>query len=155
MKLEESHIRLLRSFRQYQVEYMLVGGHAAIYYGVERTTSDIDILIKPGTENGIKILAAFSSLALNTDDLLPEDFNQNLVLTFGMMPEAVDLMNYIVGVDIETAFEKATIFSVEDIQIKVIDIRDLLQNKLALNRTGVKGLTDQQDILVLKKIISS
>jgi hypothetical protein len=37
----------------------------------------------------------------------------------------------------------------------MIDIRDLLQNKLALNRTGVKGLTDQQDILVLKKIISS
>ena len=72
-----------------------------------------------------------------------------------MMLEAVDLRNYIVGVDIETAFEKATIVSVEDIQIKVIDIRDLLQNKLALNRTGVKGLTDQQDILVLKKIISS
>jgi len=155
MKLETSHIRLLRSFCRHKVDYMLVGGHAAIYYGVERTTSDIDILIRPGSENAIKILEAFSSLSLDTEDLLPDDFNQNLVLTFGMMPEAVDLMNYIVGVDIETAFERATIVSVEDFQIKVIDVRDLLQNKLALNRKGVKGLTDQQDILVLKKIISS
>jgi hypothetical protein len=41
------------------------------------------------------------------------------------------------------------------LRIQIIDIRDLIKNKTSLNRTGEKKLTDQQDILALRKILKS
>jgi hypothetical protein len=35
---------------------ILIGRHAAIYYGVRRTTGDLDILIEPTKENGAKVM---------------------------------------------------------------------------------------------------
>jgi hypothetical protein len=154
MKLGEEHIKILVAFQLFDVEYILVGGHAAIYYGVERTTSDIDILVRPGLKNGIKILQAFEHLKLDTEDINPNDFTNQLVLSFGTSPEEVDIMNYIIGPDIDDAFRNAIQVNLEGLDIQIIDIRDLLKNKLSLHRTDLKGLTDQQDILVLKKILN-
>jgi hypothetical protein len=41
----------------------------------------------------------------------------------------------------------------KDIQVPIIDIRDLIRNKEALNRTGEKAHLDNYDLEVLKKII--
>lgn len=47
-----THERILKRFLTYEVEFVLMGDRAAIFYGVRRTTSDIDILVKP-TESGL------------------------------------------------------------------------------------------------------
>ena len=52
------HERLLGKFLTNNVEFVLIGGHAAIYHGVRRTTSDLDILVQPTEENGRRILKA-------------------------------------------------------------------------------------------------
>ena len=44
------HERILRKFIAHSVEFVLIGGHAVVFYGVRRTTSDIDILVKPTLE---------------------------------------------------------------------------------------------------------
>ncbi len=63
--LSEPYRKLIHSFNRYEVEYMFIGGHAAIFYGVRRTTSDIDILVRPSVENGKRVIEAL--LALNLD----------------------------------------------------------------------------------------
>lgn len=50
------HERVIRKFLLHDVDFVLIGGHAVVFYGVRRTTSDIDILVRPSLENGKKIL---------------------------------------------------------------------------------------------------
>jgi len=152
--LNKEHLQILTCFLNKKVDFLLLGGHAAIFYGVRRTTSDIDILVRPTFENGERILSAFQELKLLVDDISPQDFEKNIVLSFGEEPNAVDLINYMVGVDIEKVFNNARIVNYDGFKVKMIDVYDLLANKESLNRTGEKGFSDQLDILVLKKIIA-
>ncbi len=60
MKLHSAeHIRFLKSLLKFNVKFLIIGGHASIYYGVRRTTSDLDILIEPTSSNGERLLSAF------------------------------------------------------------------------------------------------
>lgn len=153
--LGKVHERMLRKFLYHQVEFVLVGGHAAVFYGVRRITSDIDILVRPTTKNGLKILAAFKDLRLDSSDLEAEDFEGEHIFTFGVEPDAVDILTFSKGVSVETVFENAQSKRIDDLSIKIIDIHDLIKNKTSLNRTGEKKLTDLQDVLALTRILKS
>jgi hypothetical protein len=52
------HERILGKFLLHGVDFVLIGDHAAVFYGVRRTTADIDILVRPTLENGKKIIKA-------------------------------------------------------------------------------------------------
>ena len=149
------HERILRKFLLHGVDFVLIGGHAVVFYGVRRTTADIDILVRPSLENGIKILKAFKDLKLGITDISPEDFIKEQVFTFGTEPDAVDILTFSKGVSLEKIFENAIKKKIDDLTIRIIDIRDLLANKENLNRTSEKNLVDQQDILALRRILKS
>lgn len=149
------HERLLRKFILHDVDFLLIGGHAAVFYGVRRTTADIDILVRPTIENGKKILRAFADLRLVVDDIKAEDFAAEQVFTFGMEPDAVDILNFSKGVPLEEIFANAASAKIDDLVLRIIDIKDLLKNKESLNRSGEKSFIDQQDIFALRRILKS
>ena len=149
----KTHKRIIQKFLDEEVEFVLMGGHAAVFYGVRRTTADIDILVKPTLANGERIMKAFMALKLDTSGIAPEDFASQNVFTFGMEPDAVDILTYTIGLDVETVFRNAQVHKIDDLKLKVIDLRDLLKNKESLNRKDEKGLVDQQDILALRRIL--
>ncbi len=149
----KAHERLLRKFIRNDVDFVLIGGHAAVFYGVRRTTSDMDILIRPTIENGRRILKAFQDLKLSIDGIDEKDFTIEQVFTFGMEPEAVDIITFSKGVSIEDIFNNSIVKKLDDLKIRIIDIRDLLKNKENLNRSTEKNLVDQQDILALRRIL--
>lgn len=149
------HERLLRKFLVNQVDFVMIGGHAAIYHGVRRTTSDLDILVRPTEENGARVIDALKTLGLDIGDVKPADFIENHVFTFGLEPDRVDILNFSKGILIDDIFSHAKPTKVDNLVFKIIDIRDLLTNKENLNRDGVKNLVDQQDILILRSIIRS
>jgi predicted nucleotidyltransferase len=150
-----THERILRKFLFRRVDFVLMGGHAAVFYGVRRTTSDIDILVRPTLENGHRIIEAFQDLKLEIDSIQPSDFTTEQLFTFGAEPNAVDILNFSKGVSLESIFENAIHKKIDGFAIKIIDIRDLVRNKESLNRKGEKNLTDQQDILALRRILKS
>jgi predicted nucleotidyltransferase len=82
----KTHKRILRKFLTHDVEFVLMGGHAAVFYGVRRTTSDIDILVKPTFVNGERIVKAFKSLQLDISEISASDFAVQNVFTFGVEP---------------------------------------------------------------------
>ncbi|NOS90389.1 MAG: hypothetical protein HOP30_00560 [Cyclobacteriaceae bacterium] len=133
----------------------MIGGHAAVFYGVRRTTSDIDILVQPTLENGHRIIRAFQDLKLEINSIQASDFTMEQLFTFGVEPNAVDILNFSKGVSVETIFKNALSKKIDDFAVKIIDIRDLVKNKESLNRTGEKKLTDQLDILALRRILKS
>ncbi len=149
----KEHIRFLKSLLKFKVQFIIIGGHASIYYGVRRTTSDLDILIEPTSLNGKKLLDAFGYLNLDVPDIKPEEFETNLILSFGLEPDAIDILNYTPGIDIKTVFKNSILINFSGLEVPMIDIRDLLKNKEALNREGEKALMDRYDAEVLKKVI--
>jgi hypothetical protein len=70
------HIKLLKCFLESHVKFMLVGGHAAIYYGVNRNTGDLDILIEPTQENGLRLLDALRAMGLEIPEIDPREFER-------------------------------------------------------------------------------
>lgn len=149
------HYEILQALLRHQVDFVLIGGHAAIYYGVRRTTSDIDILVRPTLENGQRILSAFKDLRLDATDITPEDFTINQVFTFGAEPDAVDMLTYTKGLSTTEIFSGSQMHSIDSLDVRIIDIRDLLKNKESLDREGEKRLVDEQDILALRRILKS
>lgn len=147
------HERILRKFILHQVDFVLIGGHAVVFYGVRRTTADIDILVRPTSENGKRIMSAFKDLKLVIEDIVPEDFTRENVFTFGTEPDAVDILTFSRGVLLDKIFENSITKKIDDLKIKIIDIRDLLKNKENINRSSEKNLVDQQDILALRRIL--
>jgi hypothetical protein len=134
------------------VKFILVGGHAAIYYGVNRNTGDLDILIEPTRENGQRLLGALRKMGLEIPEIEPSEFERDLVLSFGLEPDAVDILNNTPGIEFNAAFQNANIMTFADLNIPIININDLIKNKELLQREGEKSLLDKYDAEVLKKI---
>jgi hypothetical protein len=75
------------------------------------------------------------------------------VLSFGFEPDAIDILNYSPGISFDEVYKNSIKVNQEGVEIPIIDIRDLIKNKEALNRTGEKAHLDRYDIEVLKRII--
>lgn len=148
-----NHIKFLKSLQNHEVKFLVIGGHAAIYYGVNRNTGDLDILIEPTKSNGLKLINALAELQLEIPDIEPKEFESPLVLSFGFEPDAVDILNYTPGIEFNKVFSNSIRVDFSGLQIPIIDIRDLILNKQSLNRKDEKSLLDQYDLEVLKKII--
>lgn len=103
----EDHIRLLRALLDNDVKFILIGGHAAIYYGVNRNTGDLDILIEPTAINGRRLIDALRQIGLEVPDISLEEFEKKLVLSFGFEPDAVDILNYTPGIDFVDAYNNS------------------------------------------------
>lgn len=150
------HERVIRKFIVHNVDFVLIGGHASIIHGVRRTTSDLDILIRPSRENASKVYAALNSLQLDLTGTQEEDFLTEQVFSFGMEPHSVDILNFSKGVLLEEIFDHAVERKIDNLRIPVIDIRDLIKNKQNIaNRSTEKGLVDQQDVIALNRILKS
>lgn len=149
----EEHIKLLRNLLTHQVKFILIGGHAAIFYGVNRNTGDLDILIEPTRENGFKLLSVLKKIGLEIPNIEPQEFEAELVLSFGLEPDAVDILTFTAGIEFNNVIKNAQWVNFTDLRIPIIDIQDLIKNKESLQRTGEKSLLDKYDAEVLKKIL--
>lgn len=151
--LGDFHREFLQTLAKHNVTYLVVGGQAAIYYGVRRGTGDLDILLEPTIENGKKIVHAFKELKLQIDDLRPEEFKDPLFLGLGFEPDAVDLFTTTPGIDFHTSYKRSKVISDGSLEFNLISLQDLIKNKESLNREGEKKILDQYDAAVLKKIL--
>ena len=57
------------SFQRHEVRYVVIGGIAAVIYGVPRATFDLDILIEATPENARRLLDALLDAGLGTASL--------------------------------------------------------------------------------------
>ncbi len=146
------HLEFLKALVHHGVKFLIIGGQAAIYYGVRRNTGDLDLLIEPTKENGIKLLSTFQELKLSVDNVKPEEFEQPLFLGLGFEPDAVDILTITPGIDFESALMHSMVIEESSLKLNIISIDDLIKNKESLNRGNEKKLLDDYDVVVLKKI---
>lgn len=61
------------SFQKHEVRYIVIGGIAAVLYGVPRATFDLDVLIEPTPENAQRLIDALLDAGMGTGALTNTD----------------------------------------------------------------------------------
>ena len=141
----------INAFENNRVEYVLVGGLAVVLHGYNRTTGDMDILVRPSSENYNKMLRAFHEFGLpesfikEVDFLNPEDKD---VFTFGRPPLAIDVMTKMKGVTFDEVFDESQMMKIEGLNIRVVHLNHLIAAKKASGR--YKDLDDIENLEKLK-----
>lgn len=137
----------LKSINATKVKYVLVGGYSVIFHGFPRTTGDLDIFVEVSKENYQKLSKAFFEFGLSVFDMTEENFlfNENMtVFSFGRAPVSIEILKEISGLSFEEVYANAIDTEIEEIPVKVIQLKDLIKNKKASGRA--KDLNDLENL---------
>jgi len=74
MEAQNDFKELLALLNAHEVDYIIVGAFALAYHGAPRYTGDLDILVRPDSENGQRILRALDAFGFGSLGLTVEDF---------------------------------------------------------------------------------
>ena len=146
--LNEDFTEFLKALNACKVEYVLIGGYAVIYHGYNRTTGDLDVWVNPTDYNYRKLLDAFQQFGLSPFDMTESRFLQTDtedVFSFGRPPVSIDILTKVRGLTFDETFQNSALLKFDGVDVRMIDIRDLLATKKATNRPK-----DQDDLEHLK-----
>jgi hypothetical protein len=145
MEVQPDFRELLARFNANQVDYIIVGAHALAYHGAPRYTGDLDVLVRPDSDNAHRILRAleefgFGSLGLTKDDFTAPD----KVIQIGVIPVRIDLVTSLTGVSWEEAEKGRVQGNYGNLQVYYLGKKQFILNKRALGRK--KDLADLEAI---------
>ena len=136
MEVQPDFKYLLELFNAYKVKYMIVGGYALAYHGVPRYTGDIDIYVKPDSQNAELIMKALDKFGFGSVGLTVDDFeNPNKVVQLGVQPVRIDIITSISGVSWKDASLSCVDGKYGDLPVKYIGLEKFIINK---RKTGRK-----------------
>ena len=141
---------MLSAFNAHNVEYVIVGGHAAIAYGVARLTKDLDVLVRADKANSSAVYLALAAFGAPIKSLGPADFcdNPNAVVQFGVPPNRIDILQGIEGLSFEQAWQNHVDLQIDETMVvHYLSLDDLIRNKELVGRPG-----DLADVDELRKI---
>ena len=121
---------LLLAFNEHHVEYLLVGAHALAVYGHVRATKDLDVWVRPDSENAQRVLLALTAFGVPLGDLSRDDLSKpGTIFQIGIPPLRIDVITAIDGVDFAEAWPDRFQTRFGDVPIFVISRHHLLANK--------------------------
>ncbi|MFI5218553.1 MAG: hypothetical protein ACHQNT_03610 [Bacteroidia bacterium] len=142
--------KLLLLLNKHKVNYMLIGGYAVIYHGYERSTTDMDIWLKPDNHNRDKLIPALKEFGIgdaSLQKLFAVDFSQIQYFFFGEKPGRIDFLTQINNVTWSEAEPEVNYLPLQNEMVPVIHYSHLILSKIANNRPQ-----DKADIEMLQKI---
>ena len=132
------------SLQKHKVKYLVIGGIAAVLYGVPRATFDLDILIDANTINTHRLLDAFLDAGLGTASLTsPEDVLSHEITIFRDRVR-IDVQTKTPGLVFSVAWKQREKMEYHGQEFWVVSKQDLITSKRAAGRT-----IDQEDVRLL------
>jgi len=136
---------LLLAFNEHHVEYLLVGAHALAVYGHVRATKDLDVWVRPDSENAQRVLRALSAFGAPLGDLGRDDLTRpGTIFQIGIPPLRIDVITAIDGVDFADAWPDRFKTHFGGLPIFVISRHHLITNKKAAAR--LQDLADAEHL---------
>lgn len=81
------------------VEFVIVGAHALAFHGAPRFTGDLDILVRPTSENGERLLNAITAFGFPAAPLTAAEIaGGRKLIEMGVAPVQIHVMSQIDGV---------------------------------------------------------
>jgi hypothetical protein len=136
-ELNEDFVDLLRAFLTAGVEFIVVGAHALAAHGYPRATGDLDVFVRPSSENAERVLEALREFGapLEAHGISREDFElTGNVYQIGLPPRRIDLLTSISGVSFEEARDTRILVDLEGMTLPVLGRAALVKNKRATGR---------------------
>jgi hypothetical protein len=138
---------LLAEFNARQVEFLLVGAHALAAHGHVRATQDLDVWVRPTSENAKRVIEGLQAFGAPLHDLTEKDLaTPGLIFQIGVEPIRIDVLTVIDGVQFEEAWAERMISRYGDQPIGVLSREHLIKNKITVARTQ-----DLADVEALKR----
>ena len=135
MAIRTDFRELLELFNKHKVEYLIVGGYALAFHGVPRVTGDIDLFVRPTSENAERILAALDEFGFGSSNLSRDDFlTPGMVVQLGVPPVRVDILTRVSGVSWEKADTDKVSGCYADTPVFFLSREDFIANKKATGR---------------------
>jgi len=126
---------LLQVFNAHEVEYMIVGGYAAIHYSQPRYTKDLDLWIRPTMENAQRIARAFVEFGLPMHNFTIADLaDEGFQFFVGVSPVAFDFLTTIKGLVFNEAWKNREGSEEDGIPVLYLGKADLITAKKAVGR---------------------
>jgi hypothetical protein len=95
---DEFFIAFLTAMQHHHVRYMLIGGIAVNFHGVNRNTQDMDIWLAPTNQNRDQFYNVLLDLKYTEEeiaDLKAEDFTSIFKCSIGEMPNTIDCLTIV------------------------------------------------------------
>jgi hypothetical protein len=128
-------VEMLRALSDAGADYLVVGAHALAVHGRPRATGDLDIWVRRTPANAARVWAALEAFGAPLRDLTLQHLQDpNVVFQIGVVPNRIDVLTSITGVDFEPAWQHRVLVSVSGVEVPTIGRADLIRNKLALGR---------------------
>jgi hypothetical protein len=139
------------SFQKNDVRYLVIGGIAAVLYGVPRATFDLDVLIEATLENAKRLLLAMSESGLGTASLASADEVLSTEITIFTDRIRLDVQTSTPGIIFEEAWQRRVTMNYKGQVLEVVSLADLIASKRASGRD-----VDLEDVRILtSKDVSS
>ncbi len=133
------------SFQKNDVKYLVIGGIAAVLYGVPRATFDLDILIEPSIENAQSLLDALAEIGYGTAEMTSAQEIVATEITIFTDRIRLDVQTFTPGLVFEEAWQKRVTMTYQGQKFEVVSFADLIKSKTAAGREvdleDVKTLT--------------
>lgn len=133
--MNRDFVEMLSALSETGTEFLLVGAHALAVYARPRATGDMDLWIRPSSDNAARAWKALQRFGVPLVDLSCDDLVQpNLVYQIGIVPCRIDLLTSLTGLDFEESWSRRGMILVEALNVPVLSRQDLINNKRALAR---------------------
>ncbi len=148
--LHPDFLAFIASLRRQGVRFVVVGAHAMAVLGRPRLTDDLDVFIEPTPENAravgraLRDFAGFDHVAQAAEQQLAK---AGRMLTIGVKPVAIDVVNSISAVDFEQAWQGRREVAIEGEPVAFLGLAEFVRNKRAAGRTK-----DLNDLELLREV---
>ena len=139
---------LLKLLNDHKVEYVVIGAAAFPVHGYARATLDIDIFIKPSTENVRNTIIALQEFGYDVTDITEEEMQTKKILIRHYLLET-DIHPFVAGITFEEVWHNKVSAEIQGITAYFAGLEDLIKMKQAAGRT--KDKLDIEALLELKK----
>ncbi|MDA3793109.1 MAG: nucleotidyl transferase AbiEii/AbiGii toxin family protein [Elusimicrobia bacterium] len=134
-------IEMAQFFNREKIQYVVIGGVAAQYWGEPRFTADVDIAVSAGVDNLDKFIDKISEIFKSRVENIKEFGNKFRVLPVKASNGCnVDITLAIPGYE-SRVMERAVNFKINDKKVRVCSAEDLIVHKALAGRP-----VDRQDI---------
>ena len=126
---------MLLALTEADADYLVVGAYAVAAHGYPRATGDLDLWVRPTSDNADKDWNDLVVFGAPASKLKVEDFfTPDVVYQIGVAPRRIDILTSISGVEFDVAWKHRLTVSLDGLALPVIGRKELLQNKRASGR---------------------
>ena len=148
LRIPEGDLNLLKMLQRYGIPFVIIGGHAVRFHGVERGVDDLDVLVD-SAGRAEEMMAAISEAVGSASGIdiaeLGEPYRQIRLKNSILYSE---ILTGAYGVEFAEVYQDAHVVEVEGVTLRVILKERLIRNNRATGRE--KDLQDVEHLEALE-----